>query len=240
MTTRLYLDDPYLREFDAAVLATRVGWCALTRSAFYPGGGGQPADRGRLLVGERHLVVADVRDEDGVLWHRVDVAPAPGAAVRGTLDWPYRYALMRYHALMHVVNTVARDAFGGVITGVQLGPERSRIDFRLAVGARHAMEELEARVNAALAPPRAITSSAVTEAEFAARPELTRTLNVRAPVLDGRVRVVTIAGFDVQACGGTHVHSTAEIGPARVERIENKGRDNKRFYWTLGAAPGAP
>ncbi|HKZ08255.1 MAG TPA: alanyl-tRNA editing protein [Methylomirabilota bacterium] len=234
MTTRLYLDDPYLREFDTTVLTSADGWCALSRSAFYPGGGGQPADRGSLRVEDIVLEVAGVReDADGRLWHRVERALEPGTAARGVLDWPYRYALMRAHALMHVVNTVARREFDALITGVQLGPERSRIDFRLAARRREAAAALEARVNAALAEPRAIASSSVSEAEFRARPELIRTLNVRPPVGDGRVRIVTIAGFDAQACGGTHVHSTAEIGPAKLIRVDNKGRDNTRFYWAL-------
>ena len=186
MTTRLYLDDPYLREFDATVLASADGWCELSRSAFYPGGGGQPADRGRLVLGSAELEVIEVREEaDGRLWHRVERALEPGSAVRGTLDWPYRYALMRAHALMHVVNTVARRDFDGLITGVQLGAERSRIDFRLATRRREAAAELEARVNAALAEPRAIASSSVSEAEFHARPELIRTLNVRPPGVEG-------------------------------------------------------
>jgi Ser-tRNA(Ala) deacylase AlaX len=234
MTTRLYLDDPYLREFDAAVLASAEGWCVLSRSAFYPGGGGQPTDRGQLLAGDTALPVTELReDTDGRLWHRVGHALASGAAVRGVLDWPFRYALMRHHALMHVVNTVARRDFEGVITGVQLGPERSRIDFRLGGRKPRAAAEMEARVNEALAAPRAIASTTVSEAEYHVWPELIRTLNVRPPVVDGRVRIVTIAGFDAQACGGTHVHSTAEIGSARLLRVENKGRDNTRFYWTL-------
>jgi misacylated tRNA(Ala) deacylase len=156
----------------------------------------------------------------------------PGAAAHGTLDWPYRYALMRHHALMHVVNTVARRDFDAPITGVQLGPERSRIDLRFPSG-REGAEILEAQVNAALAEPRAISSSMLSAAEYEARPELIRTLNVRPPVVNGRIRVVTIANFDTQACGGTHVHSTSEIGRATILKMENKGANNKRFYWTL-------
>lgn len=234
MTTRLYLDDAYLREFDAAVLASADGWCALSRSAFYPGGGGQPPDRGQLVTNGAALAVAGLReDADGRLWHRIERALAPGTVVRGALDWPYRYALMRHHALMHVVNTVAQRDFDGLITGVQIGPDRSRIDFRLAARRREAAEELEGRVNAVLAEPRAIAAASLSEAEFRARPELIRTLNVRPPVVDGRVRIVTIAGFDAQACGGTHVHSTTEIGLAKLIRVDSKGRDNTRFYWTL-------
>lgn len=237
MTERLYLDDAYLSSFDAAVVASEAGWCALTRTAFFPGGGGQPPDRGELTMAGETTPVRDVReDEAGRVWHRVDRELAPGAAVRGALDWPYRRALMRHHGLMHVVNTVARDRLGGVITGVQIGADRSRIDFRLADFSRERIPELEAAVNEVLARGLPISHAAISEAEYRARPELVRTLNVLPPVVDGRVRIVEIAGFDAQACGGTHVASTAEIGRARVVRFDNKGKDNKRFYWELDAA----
>ena len=234
MTVRLYLEDAYLREFDARVVASAEGWWALSHSAFYPGGGGQPPDHGHLVVDGRGLAVTEVReDADGRrLWHRVGREAAEGTPVRGALDWAYRYALMRHHALMHVVNTVAARHFDGVTTGVQLGPDRSRIDFRLAAGF-DAAGELEARVNQVLAESRAITSTVIPESEFRARPDLIRTLNVQPPVVDGHVRIVTIIGFDTQACGGTHVHNLMDVGIARIIKRENKGRDNKRFYWTL-------
>jgi misacylated tRNA(Ala) deacylase len=165
------------------------------------------------------------------VWHCVACALVEGAAVRGAIDWPFRFGVMRHHALMHIVNTVAAQRYGGVITGVQLGPERSRIDFKLGAFDRAALGEFEGEVNAAIARALPITSSSVSEQEFLDRPELVRTLYVRPPVVDGRVRIVTIEGFDTQACGGTHVHSTAEIGPVRLVKLDNKGRENKRFYW---------
>jgi misacylated tRNA(Ala) deacylase len=238
MATRLYLEDPYLRAFDATVFAARDGWVALTRTAFYPGGGGQPADRGHLVAAGEVLPVAEVReDEAGEVWHRIGCDLAPGSAVRGELDWPYRHALMRAHALMHVVNTVARDRYGGIITGVQLGPDKSRIDFKLAGFAREQIAELEERVNEVLAGDLPVTSRTIPEAEFRRRPELIRTLDVTPPVVEGRVRVVEMVGFDTQACGGTHVHTTGEVGRARVLKFDNKGKDNKRFYWELDAPP---
>ncbi len=235
MHSRLYLEDPYLRAFDAEVVACAEGSCSLTRTAFFPGGGGQPADRGHLvLAGGERLPVASVREDDaGTIWHEVGRALAPGEVVRGEVDWPFRYALMRHHGLMHVVNAVAREHYAGTITGVQIGPDRSRIDFRLSGFGREQLPELEARVNDAIRRDLPVSSSYVTEAEFRSRPELVRTLNVLPPVVDGRVRVVEMAGFDAQACGGTHVHSTAEIGAARIEKFDNKGKDNKRLYWTL-------
>jgi misacylated tRNA(Ala) deacylase len=234
MTARAYLEDPYLRAFDAEVVASAAGACVLSRSAFHPGGGGQPHDRGALRVAGEALPVTAVREDDGGrVWHEVGRDLAPGTPVRGELDWTYRYALMRHHGLMHVVNTVARDRFGGLITGVQLGPDRSRIDLKLEGFARDRIPELEAAVNEVLARDLPLRASTISEEEYRARPELVRTANVLPPIVDGVVRVVEIVGFDAQACGGTHVHATGEIGRARVERFDNKGKDNKRFYWTL-------
>jgi misacylated tRNA(Ala) deacylase len=180
--------------------------------------------------------VTAIREDDaGRIWHQVGRELAAGEAVRGALDWPYRHALMRHHGLMHVVNTVARDRYGGAITGVQIGPERSRIDFRLAGFSRDQIPGLEARVNEVVDRGLPVRSSTIGEEEFHRRPDLVRTLNVLPPVVEGRVRIVTIEDFDAQACGGTHVHSTAEIGRARVSRFDNKGKDNKRFYWDLTA-----
>ena len=161
-------------------------------------------------------------DADGVVGSSVvgGVPPGPlrekSSAVYA--GWPYRHALMRHHGLMHVVNTVARERHGAAITGVQIGPDRSRIDFRLAAFGREELPALEAAVNEVLGRGLAVTSAVIGEDEFRRRPELTRTLNVAPPVVDGRVRVVEIAGFDAQACGGTHVHSTGEIGRARKRR----------------------
>ena len=231
---RLYLDDPYLREALAEVEASASGACTLSRTIFHPGGGGQPHDRGALVIDGESVALTEVReDEQGRVWHVVGRELAVGTVVRGALDWPYRYALMRHHALLHVVNTVARDRFGGVITGAQIGASHSRIDFRFEHFSRDDVQDFEDRVNAVIESALTVTSTSVTEDEFHARPELVRTLNVKPPVIDGRVRVVEIAGFDAQACGGTHVHSTGEIGRVKVVKLDNKGRDNKRLYWEL-------
>jgi misacylated tRNA(Ala) deacylase len=235
MDTALFLEDPYRREFEAEVVESQEGASRLSRTAFYPGGGGQPHDRGELIAEGQGLVVSRVfEDPEGRIWHTVEQDLVPGQAVAGRIDWPYRHALMRHHGLMHIVNTVARDHLGGVITGVQLGPDRSRIDFRLPSFSREAIPDLERRVNEVIARALKVTSSVVSEAEFRSRPELVRTLNVLPPVVEGRVRIVEIEGFDAQACGGTHVHSTGELGIARLVKFDNKGKDNKRFYWELG------
>jgi len=234
MTARLYLRDSYRREFDAEVVESEGGWCTLSGTAFFPGGGGQPPDRGHLFLGGRVMPVTALREDGaGRIWHRIDRDLTVGDAVQGVIDWPFRYALMRHHGLMHVVNTVADRQFGGVITGVQIGPDRSRIDFRLGDFSRAGVVDFERHVNDAIDRDLRITSACISESEYRQRPELIRTLNVQPPVAEGQVRIVEIEGFDAQACGGTHVHATGEIGRARLDRFDNKGKDNKRFYWDL-------
>ena len=234
VTARLYLDDSYLTSFAGIVTASHDGWVALDRTAFYPGGGGQPSDQGSLTVAGSTLAVTEARaGQKGQVWHLVNAEVAAGAPVEGTIDWPRRHALMRAHGLMHVVNAIARARFDGAITGVQLGVDRSRIDLRLAGFGRDRLPEFEDAVNTVLVRDLPIRARTIQEAEYRARPELVRTLSVEPPVVDGQVRVVELDGFDTQACGGTHVHTTAEIGTGRVTRYDNKGRDNKRLYWEL-------
>jgi misacylated tRNA(Ala) deacylase len=234
VSDKRYLDDPYCRTTTAEVTASTDGWCTLSQTVFYPGGGGQPCDRGKVVALGEAIAVSGVReDEAGRIWHCVGRDLAVGTRVEAAIDWPFRHALMRHHALLHIVNTLARDHYGGVMTGCQLGSERSRIDFKLPAFARDELPALEARVNEIIARGLSVTSSVIDEDEYRRRPELVRTLKVAPPVVDGRVRIVTMAGFDAQACGGTHVHSTAEIGRARLVKFDNKGKDNKRFYWQL-------
>jgi misacylated tRNA(Ala) deacylase len=235
-----YLDDPYCRGTTALVTASTGGWCTLSQTVFYPGGGGQPCDRGKMVFLGEAITVSGVReDEAGRIWHCVGRDLAVGTSVEAAIDWPFRHALMRHHALLHIVNTLARDLYGGVMTGCQLGPDRSRIDFKLPAFARDELPVLEARVNEVIARGLSVTSSVIDESEYRRRPELVRTLDVAPPVSEGRVRIVTMADFDAQACGGTHVHSTAEIGYARLVKFDNKGKANKRFYWQLDEARGA-
>jgi misacylated tRNA(Ala) deacylase len=208
------------------------GWCSLRETVFYPGGGGQPCDRGHLVVAGDTVAVFAVREDDGSVWHEIGRDVPVGTGVQAVIDWDFRYALMRHHALLHIVNTLARDLYGGVMTGCQLGPDRSRIDFQVTL-AREQLPELEARTNEVIARRLDVTSSSIDEDEYRRRPELVRTLKVAPPIIDGEVRIVTIAGFDAQACGGTHVHSSTEIGRARLVKFDNKGKDNKRLYWEL-------
>jgi misacylated tRNA(Ala) deacylase len=232
-TARLYWEDAYQWEFAATVLAHADGWSALSATAFYPGGGGQPADTGVLKSAAGEDAVTAVRSADGLVWHRTTLALAAGERVAGRVDWLRRYQLMKYHTLLHIVNTVMLDTHGARITGADIGVAQARIDFDVEGPLREASAAVEAAVNAVIARSLALEAAFVPEDELTRNPRLVRTLEVAPPVENGRVRTLQIAGFDVQACGGTHVHNTSELGRCRIVRVDNKGRRNKRLYVTL-------
>jgi misacylated tRNA(Ala) deacylase len=232
-TARLYWEDAYQAEFTASVLATAEGWYALSATAFYPGGGGQPPDTGVLMTEGGETAVTGVRSEGGLVWHRTTLPLAAGQDVRGRVDWPRRYQLMKYHTLLHIVNTVMLDRHQALITGADIGESQARIDFDVDAPLREAKDQIEAAVNAVIERSLALVAAFVPEAELTRNPGLVRTLEVTPPVENRQVRTLEIAGFDTQACGGTHVHSTAELGRCRVTRVDNKGKRNKRLYVVL-------
>jgi misacylated tRNA(Ala) deacylase len=237
-TTRLYLIDDHCVEAEATVVAVAAGALACDRTCFYRGGGGQPPDQGSMVLAGGTIVeiVSAHADPDGVVWHVGAVGLSPdlrGHTVRLRVDAARRQALTRHHTVLHVLNTVALREHGGWITGVQIGVAYSRIDLTLARLTPAICAALEARVNEVLAADRALRAYTITEAEFRARGDLRRTREAEPPVVDGRVRVVEIEGFDAQACGGTHVRATGEVGRLSIFRTENKGRLNKRLYVRL-------
>ncbi len=144
-----------------------------------------------------------------------------------------RLSLSRYHTVLHVLNTITLREYGGWITGVQIAEEYARIDFKLEHFSATMSVELEQKVNAVIQSNRKLKSFYISDADFQGRDNLLRTLDVKPPVIDGRVRVVEIEGFDAQACGGTHVEGTAKIGRFTIFRTDNKGKNNKRFYVRL-------
>jgi misacylated tRNA(Ala) deacylase len=207
---------------------------ALDQTCFYPGGGGQPSDSGFAILPDGSQVEIDstFEDEEEVIWHvcKSNLNPSLiGQAIKIHIDAERRSVLARFHTVLHVLNTIALRW----ITGVQIGEEYSRIDFNLENFSQEMRAELEDKVNTVLQKGHPVTSYTVTEEEFNNRPNLLRTLDVKPPVIDGHVRVVEIGGFDAQACGGTHVDSTLEVGRFTIFRTENKGRKNKRLYIKL-------
>ncbi len=245
-TRLLYLEDDHCYEADATAIAVEGNALACDRTPFYAGGGGQPPDTGRVaLRGGPLLQVESVyADDDEVIWH-VSAPPPPagiaGQPVRLAIDAARREALARYHTALHVLNTIVLRDYGGWITGVEIGTDYSRIDFRLEGLSAALAAEVAAKANAVLQEDHPVVAYFLAEAEFCRRGDLLRTLTVQPPVHAGRVRVVEIQGFDAQACGGTHVRRTGEVGRLTIYRIENKGRINKRLYVRLeDAARCAP
>ena len=237
-TRRLYWEDDHCFRTEARILAIDQNRIACDQTCFYAGGGGQPADTGTLTIaGLPPLAVLSVEvDSSGVIWHQVaDLQDAShvGMPVLLALDESRRVTLARYHTVLHVVNTIALRDYDAWITGAQIGVEYSRIDFKIERFSPEVVLDLERKVNAVLAANHTLRAFYLSELEFALRPDLLRTLEVKPPVMNGRVRVVAIEGFDEQACGGTHVHSTGELGRIVIFKTENKGKINKRLYVRL-------
>jgi misacylated tRNA(Ala) deacylase len=243
VTTRLYLQDDHCFEAEAIVVAVRDNSLAFDRTCFYPGGGGQPPDEGLVRVRGAEMQIVSVHaDPDDTLWHVGKSAPPSsvvGQRAKLIVNRERRLALTRYHTVLHVLNTIALRDYCGWITGVQIAVDYSRIDFKLDEFSAALRSELEEKVNAVLEKNHPVTSYYIPEQELRAREDLLRTLEAKPPVCDGRVRVVEIQGFDAQACGGTHVSTTSELGRFSILRTENKGKINKRFYVRLDPA-GSP
>lgn len=237
-TIRLYLEDDQCVSARAFVVAERDGALAFDRTCFYPGGGGQPPDEGRveLYTGGTLDVISVQADPDGVIWHHCRPPASPnsiGEKAKLSVNAERRLILARYHTVLHVLNTVAQRDYGAWITGAQIGVDYSRIDFKWEGFSAAVCLALEEKVNGVLAGNHRIKAWYLSEQEFQRRPDLLRTLEVKPPVVDGRVRVVEIEGFDAQACGGTHVPTTVEVGRFSIFRTENKGSINKRLYVKL-------
>lgn len=233
-TYRLDWADPTIRDWDCTVLwsdpANPEAGIVLDRSAFYPGGGGQPPDYGVLVwQGVTTRIVGSRKGADFFLLpHPDDPVPPVGAAVQGALDDARRSSLMRTHSGLHVLcGTVFRD-FGAAVTGGNMEPGEARMDFNLPTIPPGFKQTLEDTVNAEIARDRRIDVRFVPRAEALTDENLIRTQNVAPPGDDPELRVVDIVGLDVQADGGTHVASTAQIGRIQVVKVDNKGRQNRR------------
>ena len=233
-TEELFREDAYLRETTARVVEVHDAGVVLDRTVFYPMAGGQPGDRGELVLDDGTVVpVVDTRgDEAGRIVHLVaPEAPRPvaGDVLTASLDWDRRLRLMRMHSCLHLLCRAVDEP----VTGGQIGEDRGRLDFALQ-GAVPAKETLTERLMAWIEADVAISHRWVEAEELDANPELVRTMTVKPPRSGGRVRLVAIEGVDLQACGGTHVARTGEIGRVEVVKSESKGKQNRRFTVALG------
>ena len=233
MTELLYLHDSYLREFDATVQAHSGQAVSLDRTAFFIGGGGQPADVGLLRWAGGECRVVEMRKDAEGVWHVLEGAPPPaGAPVRGIVEWERRYAIMRHHSALHVLVGVVYKQFNALVTGGAIHPDRARMDFSLEDLDKVRVAAIEAEANRVIAERRRILVRFVSREEFE-RSDLTRLARNLLPPEIREVRVIEIEGFDAQADGGTHVRSTTEIGRLRITKTENKGKINRRLEIAL-------
>jgi len=251
MTERLYSTQQYLRATEATIVDVDrdEGLVLLDRTVVYPGGGGQPPDTGTLSVGsgssEDLLRVLDARSDDRGVWHRIDGAvPDVGTAVEVAIDWERRHRLMRTHTAMHALCGIVWERFASPVTGGNMEPGQGRLDFELPGWDPEDRGPLQSALDAALARALPVEIAFLPRDEADADPSLIRTKVSLLPPTLTEVRVVDIVGLDRQADGGTHVASTAEVGPVRISKVESKGRGFRRIRIDLDGpdldGPDAP
>ena len=235
MTEELFLGDSYLGEFDARVTRLAGREVVLDRTAFYPGGGGQPPDNGTLGVGPVRARVVDARREANGIVHVLDnPIPETVMELRGELDWDRRYAHMRHHTALHVLSGVIWRGFGAKVTGGQMRADRARMDFSFpGEWTVEVVGEIERLANEALAGEHRVRVYELPRTEALRNPDLIRTEVNLVPERVRAIRIVEIEGIDTQADGGTHVANTREVGQMEITGHKSKGRQNKRIEFVL-------
>ncbi len=231
MTDMLHRDDAYLTECDATVTSTGDNTICLDRTVFYALGGGQPGDTGRIEWDGTSVRIIDTRYSDsGDVNHVTEdgaTLPPAGAGVRAKLDWDRRFIHMRMHTALHLLGSLL--PYG--VTGGNISAAKSRLDFDThdAIDKEAITRELAALVES----NRVISCRWISDKELEAQPDLVRTMSVQPPKGSGSIRLLEIEGIDLQPCGGTHLHTTGEVGQVRVSKIENKGKHNRRVNIVL-------
>jgi misacylated tRNA(Ala) deacylase len=238
MTIKLYHTDSYIKHFSAEVVAQIEDpyGIVLSHTAFFPGGGGQPADKGALSYQGQVLSVQQIKTLEGQLIHILDQGqslPPTGSTVEGELDWEYRYQLMRTHTAMHILCGVIYRDYGASVTGGNMSPLKGRMDFEFASLKKEFVSVIEEAINQEVQNARPIFWRSISRAEAFKIPDLIRTKINLLPKHIEEVRVVEIEGLDIQADGGTHVKNTSEVGVLSITDYKSKGRENKRIYVEL-------
>ncbi|MDP6875007.1 MAG: alanyl-tRNA editing protein [Alphaproteobacteria bacterium] len=231
MTELLFRDDPYAKDCEATITAINDrGGIELDRTVFYPTGGGQPGDKGvlRLADGTEIAIATTVKGEgaDDVIHVPAEDhdLPAVGTAVTAAIDWDLRHRLMRIHTCLHLLSSVVEYP----VTGGQISDGRGRLDFDMPEMTVE-KDAITARLNELIGEGQPVSVGWISDEELNAQPDLVKTMSVKPPMGQGRVRLIDVDGCDLQPCGGTHVANTSEIGQVRVRKIEKKGRQNRRI-----------
>jgi misacylated tRNA(Ala) deacylase len=242
MTEMLYLYDHYLKEFDATVAEFPDDRSiVLDRTALYPRGGGQPSDKGYLVFRQSRFDIEESSKDQGRIVHVLTQAVSPdmktqmkNGQIHGVIDWELRYKYMRHHTALHILSGVVFQKFGSRITGGQIYPDRARLDFKLDDLSKERLQTILGEVNRVVDENREVNTFWLTTEEATQKQELYRLSADLLPRGLEKLRIVDIVGFDAQLDGGTHVAKTGEVGPVKIGKTENKGKDNKRIEIILG------
>jgi len=232
MTRLLFQEDSYLKEATTRVVDVLDGGLELESTIFYPQGGGQDTDKGSLFIKDRELPIKEVKRSSGKIIHKTAASLediSAGDEVKMVLDWERRYTMMKYHSALHLLSSVAYNEFGSQITGNAITPSKARIDLTLEGLSEDIISKIESETNELIGRglPVEIRNMPRTEAEAMVDPDKTRLDLIPASIQD--IRLVIIGDEDTDACGGTHVKNTSEIGPIEIFNSMNKGKDRKRL-----------
>lgn len=234
MSELLYMNDCYLKEFEAKIVDISEDKMNIifNRTAFYPGGGGQPNDTGKIYFNNiEYDIILVERDKEKKIYHKLNktINANKGDKIRGKIDWERRYKLMRYHTALHILCGLIWKEFGASVTGGNMYLDKARMDFNLADFSKERVEYIEKRVNEEINAGHEVIIKTLPREEAFKIPDLIRTKINLLPLQIKEVRIVEIVGLDLQADGGTHIKNTKEIGNLKIVETINKGKDNKRI-----------
>lgn len=233
MTKKLYWEDSYLKEFDGVITSVNNNLVELDQTAFYPVGGGEPYDTGKLLMNDQEFQVIDVSKEGDKILHKVDKEGLKVEdIVKGVIDWDRRYRLMRMHTTAHLLSALINKETGALITGGNLDLEKSRIDFNLEIFDREKLVGIVSKANEVIKKDAEVKSYIMKREDALKIPDIIKLAETMPPDVS-ELRVVEIVGIDRQADGGNHVKNLNEIGQIEIIKLENKGKSNRRLYFTL-------
>ncbi len=237
MTELLYMEDSYLKEFDAKVIKITDNGLVLDKTTFYPQGGGQPTDTGKIVKDGKEFEVEKVKKVEGDIVHFLKgdewkQTIKEGDSVKGIINWNRRYLLMRMHTAAHVISTIFNKRAGALITGNQLDLEKSRIDFNLEEFDKEKILAYVGEANRLMQEGQEVTISYLPRDEALNDPELVKLAKALPPAVK-ELRIVKIGNIDRQCDGGTHVKNTSEVGKVEILSMDNKGKNNRRVYYVL-------
>jgi misacylated tRNA(Ala) deacylase len=236
MTELLYHENSYIQKFEANIIRISDEGVVLDQTAFYPGGGGQPQDRGIFYWQGETIPLVKITRKEGDIWHQLGSIPfSEGDVIQGELDWDRRYKVMRTHTAMHILCGVIWRDYGASVTGGNMEPLQGRMDFEFETMHRELVDEIETKINLEVEAARDVRTKVLPREEAFKIPDLIRTKINLLPEGIKEVRVVEIVGLDLQADGGTHVANTKEVGEIKIVDYKSKGAINKRLVVSLGS-----